>query len=107
MEEILHITTTADKKETVETIGRSLVERRLASCAQIMGPIKSIYRWKGNVKETEEWVCVIKSRKSLYEKIEEEIRRLHPYELPEILAVGIENALPAYVKWVLDETALP
>ncbi len=105
MEEIIQITTTADRRETVETIGRRLVERRLASCAQIGGPITSIYHWKGNVEETEEWQCVVKSRKSLYERIEEEIRRLHPYEVPEIVATVIETALPEYAEWVIAETA--
>jgi periplasmic divalent cation tolerance protein len=104
MEELIHITTTADSPETVEGIGRYLVEKRLASCAQIMGPIKSIYRWKGKVEETKEWICVIKSRKSLYEKVEAEIKRLHPYELPEIVATPIGGGLPGYMQWVLDET---
>jgi periplasmic divalent cation tolerance protein len=107
MEEALHITTTADKKEVAERIGKSLVEKRLASCAQIMGPIKSIYWWKGKVEEAEEWLCVIKSRGSLYEEVEREIRRLHTYELPEIVAIRIDGALPAYMQWILDETASP
>jgi periplasmic divalent cation tolerance protein len=105
MEKALHITTTADKKEVAERIGKSLVEKRLASCAQIMGPMKSIYWWKGKVEEAEEWLCVIKSRSSLYKEVEREIRRLHPYELPEIVAVRIDGGLPAYMKWILDETA--
>jgi periplasmic divalent cation tolerance protein len=105
MEEIIRITTTADKLETATAIGRSLVEKRLAACAQIMGPIKSIYRWKGKMEETKEWVCVIKSRKSLYKEIEAEIKRLHPYELPEIVAASLDNGLPGYMQWVLDETA--
>ncbi len=107
MEELIQITTTADRKEAVELIGRTLVEKRLASCAQIVGPMKSIYRWKGKVEETQEWLCVIKSRRSLYGEIEAEIGRLHAYEVPEIVAVTIETGLPAYLKWVLDETDRP
>ena len=105
MEEAIHVTTTADNQEIVKKIGRHLVEMRLASCAQIIGPITSIYWWKEKVEETEEWLCVIKSRQSLYEAIEREITRLHTYELPEIIALKIERGLPGYMKWIMDETA--
>jgi len=104
MEEIILVTTTADSKETIERIGRSLVEKRLASCAQIVGPIRSIYHWKQKVEETDEWLCLIKTRKSLYEGVEAEIQRLHGYELPEIVAVRIDKGLPEYLRWVVDET---
>ena len=107
MEEVIQITTTADRRETIEAIARSLVEKRLASCAQILGPITSIYRWKGKVEETTEWLCLIKTRKTLYMEAEAEIRRLHPYELPEITAAGIPQGLSRYMEWVLDETASP
>ena len=102
--EIIKIIITADSKETAEKIGRDLVERRLASCAQINGPIKSIYWWKGKIEEAEEWVCTLKSRKALYKTIEKEIRALHPYELPQIIAIDIPHALPEYVDWIRDET---
>jgi periplasmic divalent cation tolerance protein len=79
---------------------------RLAACAQIIGPIKSIYRWKGTVEEAEEWCCILKSTKDRYKEVEENIRRLHPYELPEIIAVTIDDALPKYAQWVIDETKI-
>lgn len=104
MEEIILVTTTADRKETIEMISRSLVEKRLASCAQIVGPIKSIYQWKQKVEETDEWLCLIKTRKSLYGEVETEIKRRHHYEVPEIVAVKIDNGLPEYLRWIVDET---
>lgn len=107
MEEVIQVTTTADKRETIEAIARSLVEKRLAACAQIIGPITSIYRWQGKVEETGEWLCLIKSRKALYGEVEAEIRRLHPYELPEITATGISQGLAQYMEWVADETIPP
>ena len=106
MEEAVQITTTADNRETIENIGRSLVEKRLAACAQVLGPIKSIYRWKGKIEETEEWLCLVKSRKYLWEEIEAEIRRLHPYELPEITVTTIDGGLQGYIQWVIDETTV-
>jgi len=104
MESIIQIVTTTDDKEKAEYIGRYLVQNRLASCVQIVGPVKSIYWWKGQIEETEEWQCVIKSRKNHYKKIEEEIKRLHHYELPEIVAFDIDAALTGYANWVEEET---
>ncbi|MDR2017549.1 MAG: divalent-cation tolerance protein CutA [Syntrophobacterales bacterium] len=104
MEEVIQITTTADNKETVERIGMSLVEKKLAACIQILGPIKSVYRWKGNVENAEEWLCLIKSKTSLYKEIETDILRLHPYELPEITVTDVIGGLAGYIRWVEDET---
>ena len=101
---IIQIVTTVGGKEEAERIGRYLVENRLASCAQIVGPIKSIYRWKGKVEEADEWQCIIKSRRSYYGKIEEEIKRLHSYELPEITALDLNYALTEYADWIVKET---
>ncbi len=107
MTEIISVITTGNGRDIIENIGKKLVEMRLAACAQVVGPIKSIYWWKGKMEEAEEWYCILKSRKDLYKKIEETIIELHPYEVPEIIAAGIDDALPEYVQWVEDETGLP
>ena len=107
MAEIIRIIITFDNKETAEKIGRGLVERRLAACAQISGPIKSIYWWKGKIEEAEEWACTLKSRKDLYKTIEKEIRALHPYDVPQIVAIDIDSALPDYAEWIRSETMMP
>jgi periplasmic divalent cation tolerance protein len=104
MEKIIQITTTADNRNIIENIGRDLVEKRLIACAQILGPIQSIYRWKGNVEDANEWLLLMKSKASLYPAIEEEIRRQHPYELPEILVTNIDKGLAGYIHWVANET---
>jgi periplasmic divalent cation tolerance protein len=101
---IVQIITTVGNKDEAAKIGRHLVDERLAACAQIAGPITSIYRWKGKVEEAEEWQCIIKSRKGLYGRIEEEIRKLHSYELPEIIAFDLDHALADYAGWVVRET---
>lgn len=105
MDKIIQIVTTGGSREIMEEIGKRLVEKRLASCAQNSGPITSTYWWKGKMETTEEWVCTLKSTSKLYAKIEEAIRELHPYELPEIIAIDVENALPAYADWVREETS--
>jgi periplasmic divalent cation tolerance protein len=104
MNGVVQIVTTIDDKEKAERIGKELVRKRLASSVQIAGPIKSIYRWKGRIEEVEEWQCIIKSKKSHYKKVEEAIKLLHHYELPEIIAIDIDTALAGYIKWVEEET---
>ena len=105
MDKIIEIIVTFSDRETAEDIGRRLVEKRLAACAQVSGPIKSIYWWKGELEKTEEWICALKTRKDLYSIVESEIRSLHPYEVPQIVAFDIDYALPEYREWAKGETA--
>jgi periplasmic divalent cation tolerance protein len=107
MEKMIQIVTTADDRSVIEKIGRNLVEKKLVACAQILGPIQSIYRWKGAVKDTGEWLLLMKSKASLYPAIESEIRQQHPYELPEIIAINIDKGLADYLGWVAGETKQP
>lgn len=104
MEPIITITTTADSREVLEKMGRHLLTERLIACVQVVGPIKSLYWWRGSIEEAGEWLAIMKSRKSLYAQVETAIRSLHPYEVPEIVAVELTGVLPAYETWVLKET---
>lgn len=105
MSDIIQIVTTIDDREAAERLGRHLVDERLVACCQVVGPIRSIYRWKGNVEEADEWYCVMKTTLSLYRQVEESIRHLHPYEVPEIVATPVCAALPDYARWVEIETS--
>ena len=96
----IQVVTTISGKRWAEKIAKSLINKRLAACVQIAGPIKSIYRWKGKIETAKEWVCVIKTRKNLYEKVEAAIKKIHPYEVPEIIAVPIAAANKDYLKWI-------
>jgi periplasmic divalent cation tolerance protein len=107
MEKIIQIITTCNSKDLAEGIGKRLVEKRLAACAQISGPIISTYWWKGKMEETTEWTCTLKSTVGLYDKVETAIREVHPYDLPEIIAIDVEKTLPAYADWVREETNKP
>ena len=100
MTEYIQIHTTTEKREEAQSIARDVVERRLAACAQVLGPIASTYWWKGRIEEAEEWMCIMKSRIDLYEKLEATIRRIHPYEEPEILAVPIRAGSRGYLNWL-------
>jgi periplasmic divalent cation tolerance protein len=107
MEEFIQVTTTTAKKEDAERIARTLVEARLAACVQILGPITSIYRWKGKIETEEEWLCLIKSSRSRYGAIEEMILSLHPYETPEIVASEIIAGSSGYLGWLKDSLTMP
>ena len=102
MDEYIEVVTTTEKREDAEKIARSLVEERLAACVQIVGPIMSVYRWQGKIETAEEWQCRAKSRRDLFERIEEEIKRLHPYQVPEIIALPIEAGSADYLAWLDD-----
>ena len=103
MKSYIQVTTTTETKEQAEKIAQYLVETRLAACAQITGPITSIYHWKGKVESTQEWLCLIKTSEELFEKVETAIKKLHSYETPEIIAVPIVKGTKEYLSWLDDE----
>ena len=93
------LTTTASREEA-QKIARSLVERKLAACVNIVGPIESIYRWKGAMEASEEFLLIIKTTAAAYERVRDLIRLLHSYELPECIQLSIEDGLPNYLEWI-------
>jgi periplasmic divalent cation tolerance protein len=99
---MLEVTTTTETETDARRLARELVNRRLAACAQVSGPIRSYYWWKGSLEEVEEWRCVLKTMSYLYTKVESAIRELHPYTLPQIMAVPVQAALAEYLTWVQD-----
>ena len=103
MPEYIQVVTTTERRDDAERIAGELVERRLAACVQIVGPIGSTYRWHGQIETTQEWQCWAKSRRDLYDQIEQAIRQLHPYEVPEILAIPIVAGSVSYLAWLDGE----
>ena len=106
MNSYIQVTTTTATKEEAQKIARHLVAQRVAACVQIAGPIISTYRWQGKVETAEEWLCVIKTRESLYPELEKAIISLHSYETPEIIAVPIIKGSREYLSWLKRETAI-
>ncbi|MCD4727625.1 MAG: divalent-cation tolerance protein CutA [Pirellulales bacterium] len=100
MSEYIQVVTTVERREDVERIARELVQRRLAACVQVVGPIASTYRWRDKIETAQEWQCWAKSRGNLYDEIERSIRELHPYEVPEILAVPVLAGGADYLAWL-------
>lgn len=103
MTEYIHIYTTTQNKDDAGMIAEAVVKKRLAACAQVVGPITSTYWWEGAIEEAEEWFCIMKSRKDLYDKLEEAILDIHSYDVPEIVAVPIVSGSQRYLRWLNKE----
>ena len=103
MHKLLVLTNLPDRA-SAERLADLLLEQRLAACVNILAPCRSVYRWKGAVQHDEEHPLLIKTSAERYGALEQALRQGHPYELPEIIAVPIEQGLPAYLDWVAAET---
>ncbi|MCX7556396.1 divalent-cation tolerance protein CutA [Xanthomonadaceae bacterium JHOS43] len=91
-------------REHAQTIARSLVEHHLAACVNLLPAVQSIYRWQGGIETAEETLLLIKTRAERLEELKVHVLMLHPYELPEIIAVTIDSGLDRYLQWIGDET---
>ncbi len=94
------ILTTAGSREEAKKIAGALVERKLAACVNIVGPIDSVYRWKGAVESAQEWLLVIKTTATQFERVRDAIRELHSYELPECIVLAVEDGSAEYLEWI-------
>ena len=103
MQGLLVITNLPDRA-SAEKLAAQLIERRLGACVNILAPCRSVYRWQGQVRHEEEHPLLIKTSAARYADVEAFLRASHPYELPEIVAVPVAHALPAYLNWVESET---
>ncbi|HET8551284.1 MAG TPA: divalent-cation tolerance protein CutA [Gammaproteobacteria bacterium] len=86
-------------------MAKALVEERLAACVNLVPGLRSFYRWKGQVQEESEVLLIIKTAQERFEAVEERIAELHPYELPELLAVPITTGSAAYLAWLREESS--
>lgn len=103
MPEYIQVFTTTGTREDAARIAEETVGKRFAACAQVIGPIRSTYRWKGEIESAEEWLCLLKSREELFPNLEKAIREIHPYEVPEILAMPVLTGHQPYLRWVDEE----
>jgi periplasmic divalent cation tolerance protein len=95
------VVTTVASREEAQRLARTLVERKLAACAQI-SEIESIYRWKGEVEQEREFRILFKTTDQRYAEVESAIRELHSYELPAIHAFAFEHVFQAYAAWIVE-----
>jgi periplasmic divalent cation tolerance protein len=100
----LLIWTNLPDRQSAETLAHHLLERRLAACVNILPAVLSIYRWQGAIEEAAEVGVMIKTTARRYDALQQAIVTTHPYEVPEIIAIPIHAALPAYLAWLQAET---
>jgi len=91
---------TCDSEEQAGRVARALVEQRLAACVNIVANARSIYRWKGEIEDTAEWMLIIKSRRDLMEQLRIAIGKIHSYEVPELLAIPVVDGSESYFAWL-------
>ena len=98
------VLSTAGSGEEARKIARELVERQLAACVNIVPQVESIYRWQGKIESSREWLLLIKTTAEKFESVRDAIRELHSYDLPECIALAIEDGSPEYLRWLADST---
>ncbi|MFD7923635.1 divalent-cation tolerance protein CutA [Streptomyces sp. NPDC059740] len=103
--EFLAVLTTTDSEEAARRLAADAVERRLAACAQVDGPVTSVYRWEGTVETDTEWRVLYKTTAARYPALEAHLRSVHTYETPEVIATPVTAGSDAYLAWLRTETA--
>jgi periplasmic divalent cation tolerance protein len=98
------VLSTVPDTDTGRRIARAILERRLAACVNISGPLESLYWWEGKIQQDPEHLLVIKTREELFPALEEAVRSLHPYDVPEIIALPVGQGSSAYLDWIGAET---
>ena len=93
---------TVGSAEDAARIARALVERRLAACVNVVPGVTSYYRWKGEVVSDGEWLLVVKTTADVFDALRDALVELHPYDLPEVVALGIEGGHAPYLDWIGD-----
>jgi periplasmic divalent cation tolerance protein len=96
------VLTTAASNEEAQKIAHALVERRLAACVNIISLVQSVYRWQGKVESADEWLLVVKTTQAAFERVRDAISELHSYDLPECIALPIDDGSPNYLDWIAD-----
>ena len=96
------VLSTCASPEEAEKVARTLVEKRLAACVNILPAVRSIYRWKGAIEDEKETLLLIKSSRALFGELRAEIEKLHSYEVPEAIAIPIVDGLERYLEWMAD-----
>jgi periplasmic divalent cation tolerance protein len=103
-EKFIVVLVTVGSEEEGTRLGRLLVENGLVACANILPMKKSIYKWEGKIIEEPECLVLLKSRRNLFEQLSTTIKQLHTYQMPEIVAIPIEEGSQDYLNWVMENT---
>lgn len=104
-DEILLAFSTFPEAASARRIARELVQENLAACANIVPAIESIYRWKGEVEEAQETLVLFKTTRARFTDLQVKLKSLHPYDVPELIAIDVVEGLPEYLRWVAESCA--
>ena len=100
------VLTTTGSREEAQRLARALIDAREAACVNIMGPIESVYRWKGEVETASEWLLIIKTTTQALAKVQGKIRLLSSYDLPECIEISVEGGTAEYLAWIGEEVRM-
>lgn len=103
-EDFIVVMMTAPTEEAASEIARAVVIEKLAACCNIVPGLRSIYSWKGELSDDKEVLCIMKTRAELFDKLRERVVALHPYDVPEVIAVDIKAGHGPYLKWIEEVT---
>jgi len=103
MTDCVQVMTTVEDPDQARAVADVLLAGKLAACVQVVGPMTSYFHWQGKNETATEFLCLIKTRRSLYAQVEAAIRKVHPYEVPEILAVPVVAGGADYLAWLAGE----
>ena len=104
MSDPIIVLVTCGSEEEALKIANALVESRLAACANLVAPIRSIYRWEGKIWDEKEWLLIIKTQKYRFGDLEKKVKSLHSYSVPEIVSLPITEGSSAYLNWIKENT---
>jgi periplasmic divalent cation tolerance protein len=99
------VLSTCGSRDEARRIARRLVERRVAACVSVAPGVESVYRWQGDVENSEEWLLVIKSTREAWEALVAELRAGHSYQVPEVLALPVFDGFPPYLEWIAQQVS--
>ena len=102
--ELIVVFTNFPTQEGAIALSEALIEQQLAACVNVLGPCTSVYRWQGAIESAQEFPVLIKTQRQHYGRVEQLIKMMHPYELPEVVMIPIAGGLPAYLQWIVGET---
>ena len=97
------VLSTCASAEEAERLARRVIDDRLAACVNVLSPVRSFYRWKGEIEDSAEWLLIIKSTRGLFEALRAELETAHTYEVPEAIAIPIVEGSPNYLSWIEQE----
>ncbi len=101
---VFQVQTTVETRQQASQLARQLVQERLAACVQVLGPLESHYHWQGRLEQAQEWLLLVKTTAEALPRLQQRLVQLHPYDVPQVIALPIQAGHPPYLQWVEENT---